>query len=573
MSASLPVEPARLHLLWDERTRPGDTALARAAARLLGGGLLVCADLADPLPALNAIVAARRRGEATALYPILADPREAIVGEMARAALEKPAAERLAMERAIASPATLINGRPLERYADVADDHRRLIYAALRSADLVVVASHAARRRFETIVGRELGATWVVPLAVAAAPPRNGPIVVDGRGMRRSGLSFVDLALVDMRTERRDLADDVPGDAAAAIAEAGVVVAPSWHDAGIALGDASSGAVVVAPDTTGIDEMGGIVYDPRDARSLRRAVARARVAGAAEGRRFAAPPYSAATLPSGGPVLSVVVRTFNRPALLQDALESLAVQHYRSLEAVVVNDAGVDVADVVAGFAGRLTITYVPRATNGGLVVAANDGVAAASGTYVGYLDDDDTWFPDHGARLVDALERTGAVAAYGNALAVYYEPSPDGERVYDYAVYTDRDFERSDLLVRNVSTVHAVVHRRDAWERLGGFDVAFPACDDWDMWLRMADLGDFVHVDRVTVEYAWRFDPAAAGMSQTKLDAFARAHQMMTEKHAARYAGHPEAARVQRAVASDYRERGARDAAPSRPVPPLPDR
>lgn len=558
-----PAGAAEIALLWDAAARPGETALARAAAALLGNGLLICADLADPLAALAALLAARRRGIPVAVYPLLDDQREAIIGDLARQGIA---------EHLIAAPTTAINGQPLDAYAALAPDHRRRIYALLRSADLVVVSSLAALRRWESIVGRALARHWIVPMSVSEGAPRRGPIALDARGARAEQLAFAQGALAPL-DETIVRIDQTSADPVASLRACAVVVAPAWHEAGIACADMSAGTVVVAPTPTGIDELGGYTYDPRSARSLRRAIAFAKTEGTPGGRRVSPAAPLARALPQAcsGPTVSVIVRTYNRPTLLIEALESLAQQTYRTIEAVVVNDGGADVTDLLAKFTNRLAVTYVAREINGGVVSAANDGVRAARGTYIGYLDDDDRWYPDHAARLVEALERSGAVAAYGNALAVYSEATPNGPHVYDYAVYTDRDFDRRELLVRNVSTIHAIIHRRDAWERLDGFDERFPTCEDWDLWLRMSELGPFVHVDRMTVEYSWRYDPSAPNMTQTKHEAFAKGHEMLVTAHPQRFAAYPEAAAIQQHVAQNYRQTPT-GGSPSRPVPPLPD-
>jgi hypothetical protein len=59
-------------------------------------------------------------------------------------------------------------------------------------------------------------------------------------------------------------------------------------------------------------------------------------------------------------------------------------------------------------------------------------------------------------------------------------------------------------------------------------------------MWLRMTREIDFVHVDRVTVEYSWRRDPSTENMTFRKQRAFAAAHRHVAQKHATTYAKWP---------------------------------
>ena len=102
------------------------------------------------------------------------------------------------------------------------------------------------------------------------------------------------------------------------------------------------------------------------------------------------------------------------------------------------------------------------------------------------------------------------------------------------------RRFEKDAYLYDNLATVHSYVHRRDLFERFGLFDEAMGAADDWEMWLRMSREIDFVHVDRVTVEYSWRRDPSTENMTFRKQRAFAGAHQHVAQKHGAVYARWP---------------------------------
>src|SRR6185503_7635985 len=114
-----------------------------------------------------------------------------------------------------------------------------------------------------------------------------------------------------------------------------------------------------------------------------------------------------------GPLVSVVVRTCERPALLAEALASLAASTYRRVEVVLVVDGG-GAAPVPEGFPFAVRrVDLIPRRGRAG---AANAGVEAASGALLGFLDDDDLLEPEHLATLVGALGATGVRAAYSDA-------------------------------------------------------------------------------------------------------------------------------------------------------------
>ncbi len=114
-----------------------------------------------------------------------------------------------------------------------------------------------------------------------------------------------------------------------------------------------------------------------------------------------------------GPRISVVVRTRDRPELLAEALASLAAGTYRRTEVVLVNDGGRP--PVVPGDY-SLPVVRVDLAQSQGRAAAAQAGVAAATGEYVAFLDDDDLAAPEHLATLAGLVAAAGVRVAYTDA-------------------------------------------------------------------------------------------------------------------------------------------------------------
>lgn len=164
---------------------------------------------------------------------------------------------------------------------------------------------------------------------------------------------------------------------------------------------------------------------------------------------------------SSAPLLSVVVCTYNRAQLLPAALESVLTQGYARFELVVVDDGSTDgTAELIAGIADP-RLRYV-RQENQGLSVARNTGVAAATGRYVVFLDDDDRALPGWLEHLVDQLDGECAAACCGEILAEddgrfvrSVMPHPLGPRFCDYWGW----FLPGTFAVR-----------RDLYEAVGGF-------------------------------------------------------------------------------------------------------
>lgn len=196
--------------------------------------------------------------------------------------------------------------------------------------------------------------------------------------------------------------------------------------------------------------------------------------------------------------VSIVVRTFNRPRRLAEALESLARSTYRNVEAVLVNDGGRR-PEVSEDF--PFALRLVDHESNRGRAAAAQSGVEAATGDCIGFLDDDDLLAPEHLESLT-AMLRGDVDVAYSDAAVVSYEPSADGWRESSRGLPYSRDFDRGILLLDNYIPFHTVLMTREALERAGSFDLGLPAFEDWDLLIRLSRWSTFVHLSRTTCEY-----------------------------------------------------------------------
>jgi LmbE family N-acetylglucosaminyl deacetylase len=201
-----------------------------------------------------------------------------------------------------------------------------------------------------------------------------------------------------------------------------------------------------------------------------------------------------------GPRVSVIVRTRDRPRLLAEALDSLAAGEYRRAEVVLVNDGGEPPA-VPAGF--PLPVVRVDLAANRGRAGAAEAGIAASTGDFVTFLDDDDLAAPEHLATLAGLVSAAGVRVAYTDAAVALYELDAAGgwvcrERRLPYS----RDFDPDVLLVDNYIPFNTLLIERSLFAAAGPFDPSLPFFEDWDFLIRLAALAPFHHLPRVTCEY-----------------------------------------------------------------------
>lgn len=207
--------------------------------------------------------------------------------------------------------------------------------------------------------------------------------------------------------------------------------------------------------------------------------------------------------PSDRPLVSVVIRSANRPELA-DALDSVAAQTYRHIEVILVDVEGHG-ALMPEPWCGQFPLRTASTGAHLGRGAAANVGIMAATGHYVVFLDDDDWFLPDHVACLVNALQRSDTSRiAYSGIECRRQTETGDWEIVHVF----NEPHDATRLLIENYLPIHAVLFERSLVDADTRFDETLNVYEDWDFWVQLSTRSNFVHVDRITAVY--RIAPAS---------------------------------------------------------------
>jgi glycosyltransferase involved in cell wall biosynthesis len=203
------------------------------------------------------------------------------------------------------------------------------------------------------------------------------------------------------------------------------------------------------------------------------------------------------------PLVSVVVRTRDRPRPLREALASILAQTYANLEVVVVNAGSEDVSPIVAEFESFLPIRLLSCPAPLGRAAAATWGAKEARGKYLNFLDDDDLLYSDHIEKLASFLEMTGVRVAYSDCERGRYEWQDGGIRLVGGPMpFCGVDYDRDRLFCANYIPFMSALFERTLAEEVGYFDDSLDVLEDWDFWLRASRSTDFYRGPGVTSLY-----------------------------------------------------------------------
>ncbi len=128
------------------------------------------------------------------------------------------------------------------------------------------------------------------------------------------------------------------------------------------------------------------------------------------------------------PLVSVVIATYNRPAILAFAIRSVLAQQFADWELLVVGDrCAEETAELMASFADT-RIRYMNLALNSGDQSGPNNvGIARAKGRYIAFLNHDDLWFADHLRSALDWLEASGADGVIARSAYIKLRATSEG--------------------------------------------------------------------------------------------------------------------------------------------------
>jgi glycosyltransferase involved in cell wall biosynthesis len=189
--------------------------------------------------------------------------------------------------------------------------------------------------------------------------------------------------------------------------------------------------------------------------------------------------------------ISVIIPTYNRAHTLARALDSVFAQHLPALEVIVVDDGSED--DTHTLIKDSYPQCHYLTQSNQGVSQARNVGIRHAKGQWLALLDSDDSWLPHKLEKQMAQLTQSpGTRLCHTNEIWIR-----NGKRVNPKQKHTKQGGQIfHHCLALCVISPSATLLHRSLIDDYGLFDTDLPACEDYDLWLRICSQEEVTYVE-----------------------------------------------------------------------------
>ena len=188
------------------------------------------------------------------------------------------------------------------------------------------------------------------------------------------------------------------------------------------------------------------------------------------------------------PGISVIIPTYNRSRLLLKAIESVRKQTHQNIEIIVVDDCSIDDTEQIVRNIQDERIRYIKHETNKGGAESRNTGIKNAAGAYIGFLDSDDQWLPEKLEKQLNIFKLNSKIGVVYTGIATFNE-----EGFLDEILPQYRGKMISYLLEANyINTTSSILVEKNLLDQVNGFNSTLPSCQDWDLYLKLAQKTSF---------------------------------------------------------------------------------
>lgn len=203
------------------------------------------------------------------------------------------------------------------------------------------------------------------------------------------------------------------------------------------------------------------------------------------------------TLAAPQPLVSIILPTYNGSRYLSEAIDSCLAQTCQSWELIVVDDCSSDVTpEIIASYVARdPRIQSIRHTSNQKLPASLNTGHAAARGSYLTWISDDNRFLPPAIEEMTRFLENHPTVGVvYADCVLI----DDTGQYLRDFPAQP-----ASRLAYMNALRA-CFLYRRSVYETLGGYDTELFLAEDYEYWLRAYRQFELAPFHKILYQYRW---------------------------------------------------------------------
>jgi len=204
---------------------------------------------------------------------------------------------------------------------------------------------------------------------------------------------------------------------------------------------------------------------------------------------------------SKNPLVSVLMPVYNSERYVAEAVESILAQTFVNFEFLIIDDGSSDGSlAILKRYAEKDQRIHLVSRPNTGYVVALNEMLAKAKGEFIARMDHDDVALPERFAKQLEYMQQHPECVVVGSRVLLI---DSDGDPIREMVDLFTHEQIDNQLLEGTAEIFHpAVIMKRQAIEKIGGYHYDCQAAEDVDLFLRLAEYGQVINLPDVLTKY-----------------------------------------------------------------------
>lgn len=236
------------------------------------------------------------------------------------------------------------------------------------------------------------------------------------------------------------------------------------------------------------------------------------------------------------PKVSICIPAYNHEKYIEIAVNSILNQTYTDYEIIIVDDKSKDKTWEIIQKYDYPNIRCYCNKENKGMVGNWNEVVSYAEGEYIKLLGGDDILLPTCLEEEVRALDENPNVSmVISDSLIINSSEEIKGkiERFYKEGIKEGKKLARKSIRYKNYFGNGAnALFRKKSFDKWNGFDERVPVIPDFDMWIKLAYLGDVYYIKKSLSKFRIHEEATTRDVMTSKKDSFFKAHIDMINQH-----------------------------------------